>query len=186
MRVAGDDAVAIASAAQVVAYVERDVATAVGMVDRAIALNPGSATAWATSGAVRLAAGDLDLAIDHSETSMRLDPMGPDRGAQMMNMGIARFLQRRFDDAVPHYREVMQQWPDMPDPYVVLAAAYGQLGRVSEARDALARYRTLTDVPPTAFLRQQGASFPPEFLKLFLDSIALVERKDLSHEGAAE
>jgi TolB-like protein len=184
VRVADDDAVAVASAAQVVAYIERDVGTAIGMIDRAIALNPGSATAWAISGAVRLAAGDLDLAVAHSETSMRLDPMGPDRGAQMMNMGLARFLQRRFDEAVPCYKDVMQQWPDMPDAYLALAAAYAQLGQASEARDALARYRTLTELTPTEFLQLQGASFPAEFLKLFFDSIALAERNVPSNEAA--
>ncbi len=180
LAAAGDDAIVVAFASQVVGYLEGDVDTAVGMVDRAIALNPGSASVWAISGALRLAAGDLDLAVAHSETSMRLDPVGPDRGTQMMNMGLARFLQRRFGEAVHHYKEVEQQWPDVPDPYFVLALAYGQLGQAREVREALARYRTLTKLTPTEFAQRQASAYPPEFLKFILNSVALAEGIDAS------
>jgi TolB-like protein/Tfp pilus assembly protein PilF len=175
---AGDDALVIAFAAHALAYLKKDVATATGMIDRAIAINPGSAAVWEASATFRLAAGELDLAVEHSETGMRLDPIGPERGGQMMSMGLARFLQRRFSEAVHFFKEVEQQWPDAPNPHFVLALAYARLGQARDAQEALARFRDRTALTLTEFMRLETPSWPPEFVEFFLDSIALAEGQD--------
>ena len=46
----------------------------IGLVDRALALNPSFARGWYVSGFLRLWAGQPDLAIEHVETSLRLSP----------------------------------------------------------------------------------------------------------------
>ena len=46
------------------------------MIDRALALNPSFAYAWHWSGWLRLFADQADVAIQHFETSMRLNPRG--------------------------------------------------------------------------------------------------------------
>ena len=45
-----------------------------GLVDRALAVNPIYARGWFVSGILRLWAGQPDLAIEHVETSLRLSP----------------------------------------------------------------------------------------------------------------
>ena len=46
----------------------------IGLVDRALALNPSYARGWYLSGILRIFAGQPDLAIEHLETSLRLSP----------------------------------------------------------------------------------------------------------------
>jgi hypothetical protein len=44
----------------------------IGLVDRALALNPSFARGWFVSSTLRLWSGQPDLAIEHVETSLRL------------------------------------------------------------------------------------------------------------------
>ena len=64
----------------------------IGLVDRALALNPSFARGWYMSGVLRLWAGQPDLAIEHVETSLRLSPR--ERVGQPLTViGAALFLQ---------------------------------------------------------------------------------------------
>src|SRR5207244_3113366 len=51
-----------------------DIGAMIGLVDRALALNPSFSRGWGLSGLLRLWAGQHDLAIEHVETSLRLSP----------------------------------------------------------------------------------------------------------------
>jgi adenylate cyclase len=175
LNAAGDDTFVLATAATVAVFLERDVSAGIGLIDQAIALNPGSAVVWMVSGALRLMTGDLDLAAEQIERSLRLDPMGPDRASQMLNLGNVRFFQRRFGEAASHYRELVQRSPDNPVGYSSLAAAYAHLGQISEARVALARFRTLSPLAPADFARGWSHVLTSEQLQLFLDGLALAE-----------
>ena len=146
---AGDDADVLAQVAAVYAYLGEDPEAATTLADRAIALNPGSSTVWFLSGFINLRAGKLDLAIEHVETALRLDPIGPHRAGLIGYMGAARFLQGRFSEAAQLLKESAQQ-NHGPIFQAVLAASFGQLGQSSEAQAALARYRTLN---PSAISR---------------------------------
>ena len=46
----------------------------IGLVDRALALNPSFDRGWQVSGLLRLFAGEHDLAIEDLETALRLRP----------------------------------------------------------------------------------------------------------------
>lgn len=183
-KAARDDAQVLAGAAIAVSFLERDLDGAALLADRAIALNPGSAIARLSSGIVRLRSGDPDLAVEHFETAMRLDPIGPDYPAFLSFIGMARLYQGRFAEAVALEKEVAQQ-NDAPLPHAVLAASEGNLGHAAAARAALERYRSLTQVPIGDFAR--GYSRDPAQLKLFLDGIAVAEGKSptLAAEGTA-
>jgi len=185
LTAAGGDGFVLAVVAMVVAFLERDVPAAIGLIDQAIALNPGSALAWMWSGNLRQMTGDLDLAIEHIETALRLDPMGPDRATLVLNLGNARFFLRRFDEAASHFKELVQRAPDNPMGYTSLAAAYGHLGRTSEARAALAGFRTLSPLSPADFAQLWSPFMTAEQLQLFLDGFALAEGEERS-EGSPE
>jgi hypothetical protein len=70
------------------------------LVDRALALNPNYARGWHLSGVLRLWAGQPDIAIEHAEISLRLSPRAR-IGTTLLTIGVAHFLSRRFDEAVP-------------------------------------------------------------------------------------
>lgn len=170
LAVASDDADVLANAASVIAGLERDSDAAILLCDKAIALNPGSPIVWFMSGIMRVRIGENDLAIEHLERSMRLDPLGPDLPNLVGFLAWARFQQGRHDEAIALGREFVRQKPH-PRGYAFLAASYGHLGRIAEARDALARYRELAPRPIEDFARwmiinQAGQT-------LFLEGIAL-------------
>ncbi len=173
LKAAGDDADVLATAARSAIHFERDRVGAVALVEKAIALNPGCARAWQSSGLVRTRVGDTDLAIEHFETAMRLDPMGPNRPRQLLLMGVARFQQGRFSDVVAIMKEAVQQ-TDSPTGYAFLAASYGHLGDTQAALEALARYRTFSPLPVESFGRSLLSSDPSHFSQ-FLAGIDLVE-----------
>ena len=180
LKTVGDDATVLANVASVLAYLERNQEATVALFDRAIALNPGSSSAWFYSGVARLQSGQTDLGIEHLETAMRLNPIGPNRPNLMGFMGQGRFQQARFDEAVPLLREQVQQ-TDSPRGYAFLAASLGHLGRTGEAKDALARFRALSPQPIEVFAHTFMDD--PIHVGLFMDGIALAEATGASGSG---
>ena len=55
-------------------YFGEDIGSMIGLVDRALTLNPSFARGWFVSGVLRVLAGQPDLAIEHVETSLRFSP----------------------------------------------------------------------------------------------------------------
>jgi adenylate cyclase len=178
LKAASDDTFVLANTALVTKNFEGDLDGALVLLDRALTLNPGSATAWLISGFVRLQAGDTDAAVEHLGRAMRLDPMGPDRPVQMGFMGIAFFELGRFGDAVAHLKQFVEQ-AESSLGFGFLAACYGHLGEAAAARDALDRYQASSPVPIDDFGRQFLNN--PSHVRLFMDGIALAK----SEEGAA-
>jgi adenylate cyclase len=148
LRVAGDDPSVLANAAGVLAYFGEDLGAMIALIDRALALNPSFARGWYLSGAGRLWAGQLDVAIDHAEASLRLSPRAR-VGRGLFVIGAADFLGRRFDQAAPKLLLAMQDDPSYPDSYRFLAACYAHMGRLDEAQEIVRRLRAITpDVLP--------------------------------------
>ncbi len=74
LEVAGDDPGILANAAFALAYFGEDIGAMTTLLDRALALNPNFARGWHLSGALRVWAGQPDIAIEHFETALRLSP----------------------------------------------------------------------------------------------------------------
>ena len=100
LRAEENDPGILANAAFVLAYFGEDVGAMIGLIDRALALNPSFARGWYLSGLIRIWAGQHDLAIQHVETSLRLSPLALEHmGLPLFTMGEAYFFRRQFDDA---------------------------------------------------------------------------------------
>jgi Flp pilus assembly protein TadD len=166
-----DDPVVLAVAGFIVSRLDQDQEAAIALLERAIALNPGSSVVWGFSGVVHAGYDDADLAISHLETAARLDPIGPERAAWIGWMGIAQFQQGRFREAVANLREWVQQ-SDIYLGHGFMAAGYGHLGQLDAAREALTRYRSTTPLP----IADLANSFPNlDFRRLYQEGIALAE-----------
>ena len=140
----------------------------IGLVDRALALNPSFARGWYVSGLLRVWAGQPDLAIEHVETSLRLSPRER-MGTPLSVMGVAYFFKRQFDEAAAKLLLAIQDHPGFPPSYRFLAACYAHMGRLDEARAIVARLRAITPlvVPSDLPLRN------PEDRELFLSGLRL-------------
>jgi len=91
LRVAGNDAEVLGNVARVFGYFSEDLAAAISLIDRALELNPSFALGWQWSGWLKLWAGELDPAIGHFETSMRLNPL-QGRADYYLSIGMGHFL----------------------------------------------------------------------------------------------
>src|SRR6266542_1678294 len=74
LQVAGDDPGILVNAASALAYFGEDIGAMLALVDRALALNPNFARGWHLGGALRLWAGQPDIAMEHVEAALRLSP----------------------------------------------------------------------------------------------------------------
>jgi adenylate cyclase len=148
LQVAGDDPVALASVSIALINFDQDVEPIVGLIDRSLALNPGSAKAWGISGWVRVAGGDSDRAIQDFATAERLDPRSPSHPFNLTGVGIAHFLAHRLDEAASKLAASMQLLPSYVTNYYYLASCYAHMGRHVDAREMFRRLTLLT--PPAA------------------------------------
>jgi TolB-like protein len=143
LQVADNDPRVLANSAEVLAIFGEPIDATIGLIDRALALNPSFALGWNVSGLLRLYAGQPDLAIEHLETSLRLSPR--ERiGRPLYLMGVAYFLKREFDEAAAKLVLAVQDDPGFPATYRVLAACYAHMGRLDEAHAIVATLRAIT------------------------------------------
>jgi TolB-like protein/class 3 adenylate cyclase/predicted ATPase len=168
LEVAADDPGILANAALALGYFGEDLGAMTALVDRALVLNPSYARGWHVSGMLRLFAGQADLAIEHVEAALRLSPRAR-VGWDSNVIGIAHFLSRRFDEAVPKLLLAIQEDPSNPHPHRFLAACYAHMGRRDDAREVVGRLRAITSVviPDASFLRNA------EHRELFLSGLRL-------------
>jgi tetratricopeptide (TPR) repeat protein len=168
LRSAGDDALALAATAHVLGYFNEDIHVAIAIIDRSLALNPSLAYGWRWSGFARLYAGNPELAIEHFERSIRLNPRDL-RWAQLTGIGIAHFFRRRFEISARSLLLALHENPTYPLANRFLAACYAHMGRLDEARQVVARLRTITPlvVLPVTNYRD------PQQRELFLSGLRL-------------
>jgi TolB-like protein len=158
LDVGENDPCVLANAAAVLVQFGEDIGAMIGLVDRALAINPSYARGWFVSGLLRVFAGQHDLAIEHVETSLRLSPR--ERiGTPLSVMGMAYFFKRRFDEAAAKLLLAIQDHPGLPSSYRTLAACYAHMGRLDEARAIVARLRAIT---PQVMLRESSFRNPED------------------------
>ncbi len=145
LRVAEDDPGVLANAAYVIGYFGEEIPGALALIDRALELNPSFAFGWQRSGWLRLWAAQLDLAIEHFETSMRLSPR-ESRATPHMGIGVAHFFLRRLDEAQAMLSLSLQERPGWAPTHRFLASCYAQMGRLDEAQAIVKRLRDITPV----------------------------------------
>jgi adenylate cyclase len=139
LEAAPEDPSAVTSAAGALLNIGEDPKILKGLVDGALARNPSHAFGWLWSGWIRTVSGEADLAIEHFETSLRLDPRTTRRAFHLTGMGISHFFQRRFDEAAAALGASFRELPSYPLTMWFLASCYAQMGRLSEARAFAAR-----------------------------------------------
>jgi adenylate cyclase len=136
---APDDPSAVTSAAGALLNTGEDVETLKRLVDGALARNPSHAFAWLWSGWMRTVSGESNLAIEHFETSMRLDPRMTRRAFHLTGLGMCHFFEHRFDQAARFLEDSFRELPTYPLTGWFLTACYARMGRVGEAREFASR-----------------------------------------------
>jgi len=149
VQAAENDPRVLVNAALVLAHfgddIGEDIGAMIGLIDRALALNPSFARGWNVSGILRNIAGEHDLAIEHIGIALRLSPR--ERiGTPLVVLGMAYFLKRQFDEAASKLLLAVQDNPGHPGTYRCLAACYAHMGRLDEAHEIVTRLRAITPI----------------------------------------
>ena len=168
LRGAGDDPNTLGRAAHALGYSGGDLGAATALIDRCLELNPSYASGWINSGWLRLWAGQPDLAIEHLETGLRLNPRDRQHGA-VMGIGVGHFFARRLENAAAMLLRSLQERPNWVPTYRFLASCYAHMGRLDEARETIERVRqiTLVVVPSATHWRD------PEQRAFYLEGLRL-------------
>ena len=109
-----EDPVALANATYALAWQGEDIDTMLGIVDRALALNPSFARGWYLSGNMKVWA--------------RV-------GSQPYVLGLAYLFKRQFDRAAQFLQTAIQEQPGSPLVARNLAACYALMDRLAEHAD---------------------------------------------------
>jgi adenylate cyclase len=171
LRAAPDDPDVLGRVAMVWGTFGEELETAIGLIDRCLALNPSFAIGWHWSGILRIWAGQPDIAIEHFDTSVRLSPRDArDRPSlYLTGIGECLFFKRRFDEASPKLLASLEQLPTHAITSRLLASCYAHMGRVDEAREIAERLHAITPVVIPNIIPYRN----PEHYELFLSGLRL-------------
>jgi adenylate cyclase len=123
----------------VLAWRGRDLDTARGALDRALAINPNSALALGRAAQVNVFIGNYEKAIEQAYQSIRLSPFDPQRYIPQTALAFAFFLTDRFTQAAEAAVQAVQSSPNFAISRLLLAASYVRLGRLADARVEIQR-----------------------------------------------
>ena len=156
-----DDGWALTHAGFVLAVPVKDVAAARSALDRAVFLNPNSATALAFRGLVRAATGDPRGGIEDAERALRLSPRDPFAYSGEMAMVLAHFDLGDYETAAGHARRALDLNPDfVPGRFGLVMSALAR-GDGAAAAAELAWFSERFSAPPAVVLSGIVDVLPP-------------------------
>jgi adenylate cyclase len=158
----------LADSANVLAMFGQDIGAMIGLVDRALTLNPSYARGWFVSGLLRVFADQHDVAIEHVETSLRLSPRER-MGSPLSLLGLAYFFRHQYEEATARLLLAIQDNPGHPPAYRHLAACYAHMEQLDEAYAIVAQLRAITPVIVPSDLPYRN----PENRELYLSGLRL-------------
>jgi adenylate cyclase len=135
-----DDPEALRRVAHVLGYNAKAYEEALGAITRSLELNANSATAYNSSGWIRLYRDQPAIAQDHFQRAIRLSPIDPERGMATTGLAVSLLMQGRHADGLDHARQAVREMPQYPSAHKVLIQALVLTGREDEARAAAARF----------------------------------------------
>ena len=129
-----DDATTLAVAAFVIDILSKDHKAALSAIERALSLNPSSATALYWGALIHASSGNSAAATAYANRALRLSPFDPVAFAAHGALGHVAFQEARYDEAASCYAKAVQANPRFSLYYFVQAIALALAGRVEEAR----------------------------------------------------
>ena len=107
--------------------------------ERAIALDPNDPDGYVAMNTLLINLGRPAEALEYIKKAMRLDPQSDYLGW----LGDTQFHLERYDEAAATFQRATKRNPEYEWSYLLLAAAYGHLGRVQDAKPALTAFYDL-------------------------------------------
>jgi TolB-like protein len=168
----GEDAVALATAGFVLAYIASDLDDGVALIDRALQLNPNLAVGWLYSGFVRVWRGEPEIALDHLRRAMRLSPQDPQLVQMQTATAYAYFGAGQHEEALRWAEKAFAEHPGHLPANVILAASSALVGRNDVTSKAMARLRELDPALRLSNLKHLLPVRRPEDLNSLMEGLS--------------
>jgi adenylate cyclase len=151
--------------------IARRAAQASPLIEKALILNPNSAWTWQRSGWLKLYLGQFDTAIEHFDRSIRISPLDVLNFNAFFGIGCSHFGAFRYENAIAWFEKALSARPSAVFVYRVLASALAHLGRLDEARQAVATFRSrFPDVTISRIVETLPMN-PQEYVDRFCEGI---------------
>jgi adenylate cyclase len=167
-----DDALALCRSGFALAWLVDDLEAGRELIDRALALNPNLAAAWAFGGWVRNYLSDTEAAIEHFMISIRQNPRDPQILGSYHGVAHAHFCSGHYDEACEWEDKALAASPNFAPSLRMSAAADALAGRLERAQKTARRVRELDP----AFRISDMGRFPtrqPEHLAKYEEGLRL-------------
>jgi adenylate cyclase len=142
---------------------------AIAEARRAVELDPNYADGYAVLGLSLIYSGRHQEGLEATQKAMRLNPRHP--FFYVHNLGHAHFLMGRYEEAISAFEKVLESNPHFPGAHLLLAAAYGQLGRVEDAEWEAAEVLTLLPQFSIADEQQTAQYKEPTDLERYIEGL---------------
>lgn len=171
IEVGKEDAFALCWAGYSLACVVGQLEEGIGLIDRALVLNPNLARAWNLSGWARIWRGEPDIAIEHFKRAIRLSPL--DFALHTMQNGIAsaHFFAGRYQEALSWVELALRQRPNDHSVLRMSSVVYSTVGRLAEATEAITRLRQIDPALSLANVRRVFGPYRPNDLTRYEDGL---------------
>ncbi len=137
-----DDPQALAMGGFTIAFFGRNHEEGLAQIERALALNPNAAQAWANGGWMHCWLAEQEKSIEYFEKAIRLSPFDPlVKYLCHAGIGHAHFFTGRSDEAIAWADKALSERPNFVPSLRLKLAAATMADRPNEAQEALRRLR---------------------------------------------
>jgi adenylate cyclase len=135
---------------------------ALAEIERALSMSPNLAIAHGHRGATLIFAGRPKEGLTALETCIRLDPRDPYLAVRLLHIACGLYFCSEYEASIEASKRLIRSYPDFPMIYRWSAAAFGQLGRPAEAKEALEKAVSRTPAAFDMYVRNRAPWFRPE------------------------
>jgi tetratricopeptide (TPR) repeat protein len=157
-----DDAIALFTAGNALAYVIGDIEQGAAFINQALVANPNLAMAVSVNGWMKLWLGELDAAIELKARAMRLSPCDPQVYIMETATALAHLCAGRYDDARAWAGRAFSNQPRYIASLACLAGSNALTGRMDEASKAMSSLRQADPTLRVSNLREWTPFRRPE------------------------
>jgi len=142
------------------------------LLDRALALDPGSPWAWVRRAWASAYSGDADTALRQFTTTLHLMPFEPIRHLAFIGIGCAHFIAGRYGHAARWAQAGVEASPDSFWAARVVAASAVHAGARADGRRIVGRVLR-KDPHLTVSVARRAWPFPPAVMERLADGLAM-------------
>ena len=139
-----------------------DAEGALAETERALSMSPNLAIAHGHRGATLIFAGRQTEGLTALETCIRLDPRDPYLAVRLLHVACGLYFCGEYAASIEASKRLIRSYPDFPMVYRWSAAALGQLGRTTEASEALQKAVSRAPGAFDMYVRNRAPWFRPE------------------------